>query len=250
MPAPTLSIPDLSGQFARLVPDGQLRLRSMFVGVFVAAAAFDLLIFVRLNVFQPSRAFVSWPLRNKRTACQQQLAIRRKRQSKYSLTPDPLDYLKRIRFQKQRDPPSPPTPSSLPGSGENTSLGEPLCSWDLRRRLASVFAFALHVPDDDGSVIRACGRATHQVNNASSSQPQVRPEEPRRTGELRGSQSSTSYILTRSRSSRVIAITLPSGENAIGHGRISSASCMCIVAVIFFEATSTICTPCPAETAN
>ena len=40
MPAPTLSIPDLPGQFARLVPDGQLRLRGMFVGVFVAAAAF------------------------------------------------------------------------------------------------------------------------------------------------------------------------------------------------------------------
>ena len=47
MPAPTLSIPDLPGQFARLVPDGQLRLRSMFVGVFVVAAAFSLLIFVR-----------------------------------------------------------------------------------------------------------------------------------------------------------------------------------------------------------
>ena len=47
MPAPTLSIPDLPGQFARLMPDGQLRLRSMFVGIFVAAAAFGLLIFVR-----------------------------------------------------------------------------------------------------------------------------------------------------------------------------------------------------------
>jgi hypothetical protein len=33
MPAPTLSIPDLPGQFARLVPDGQLRLRSERLGI-------------------------------------------------------------------------------------------------------------------------------------------------------------------------------------------------------------------------
>jgi hypothetical protein len=47
MSAPALCSPDLPGQFARLTPDGQLRLRSMFVGVIVAAAAFDLLISVR-----------------------------------------------------------------------------------------------------------------------------------------------------------------------------------------------------------
>jgi hypothetical protein len=47
MPVQTLSIPDLPSQFARLVPDGQLRLRSLFVGVFVMATAFSLLIFVR-----------------------------------------------------------------------------------------------------------------------------------------------------------------------------------------------------------
>ncbi len=46
MPPPTLAIPDLPGQFARLMPDGQLRLRRMFVGVFVAAATFGLLISV------------------------------------------------------------------------------------------------------------------------------------------------------------------------------------------------------------
>jgi len=33
MPAPTLSIPDLPGQFARLMPDGQLRLRSEALGI-------------------------------------------------------------------------------------------------------------------------------------------------------------------------------------------------------------------------
>ncbi len=47
MPAPTLSIPDLPCQFARFMPDVQLRLWSMFARVFVATAASDLLIFVR-----------------------------------------------------------------------------------------------------------------------------------------------------------------------------------------------------------
>ena len=45
MPAPTLSISDLPGQFARLMPDGQLCLRSMFVGVFV-----DVFVGVLVNV--------------------------------------------------------------------------------------------------------------------------------------------------------------------------------------------------------
>ena len=59
MPAPTLSIPDLPEQLARLMADRQLGLRSMFVGEFVAAAAFDLLIFVTMpaSILSRNRAF-------------------------------------------------------------------------------------------------------------------------------------------------------------------------------------------------